>query len=259
MKVEFVKYQGTGNDFILLDNHNGAYDDLSMREIEFLCNRKIGIGADGLIKLSKNEEFDFEVEYFNADGTQSFCGNGARCSVAFAKALGWIDKDTRFLAIDGVHSASISEDIVRLEMLNVPIFEKKGNDFFLDTGSPHFVHFDQEDVLDIVSYGKEIRYSEEYRDNGVNVNVVNSMNEDTIQVRTYERGVEDETLSCGTGVTACALIFMMNSDRVLSRVNVQTKGGTLFVESDGFSEKKGFTNIWLSGPANKVFNGRIDV
>jgi len=259
MKIEFVKYQGTGNDFILLDNHNGVYDGLSKQQIEFLCNRKIGIGADGLIKLSKNEAVDFEVEYFNADGSQSFCGNGARCSVAFAKELGWINEKTQFLAIDGVHSASISGDIVRLEMLNVSVFEKKGDDFFLDTGSPHFVHFEQKDKLDIISYGKKIRYSDEYREKGVNVNIVNTLNENTIHVKTYERGVEDETLSCGTGVTACALVFMKKSDLELSKVNVETKGGTLSVESDGFSEKDGFTNIWLSGPANKVFDGRIDV
>lgn len=259
MEIEFVKYQGTGNDFIMIDNHNGSYNDLSISQIEFLCNRKIGVGADGLIKLSKKEGVDFVVEYFNADGTQSFCGNGARCSVAFAKELGWIKINTRFLAIDGYHNASIIDGIVRLEMLPVKSFEKKGEDFFLDTGSPHYIHFDHNEELDILSYGKEIRFSEEYKKVGVNVNLVNSIDDTTIQVKTYERGVEDETLSCGTGVTACALVFMLNSDLQLNKVNINTKGGVLSVESDSFLEKIGFTNIWLSGPANKVFDGRIDV
>ncbi len=259
MKMKFSKYQGTGNDFIMLDNHSGEYNDLTIKQIEFLCNRKKGIGADGLIKLSKKDGVDFEVEYYNADGTQSFCGNGARCSVAFAKELGWIHDKTRFLAIDGEHNAFIENDIVRLEMLPVEIIENKGQDYFLDTGSPHYVHFEEDDNLDIVSYGKSIRYSTEYHKVGVNVNVVKQMDSETIKVQTYERGVEDETLSCGTGVTACALVFMLNSSNSLAKVKVITKGGVLSVESNEYSAEKGFQNIWLSGPANKVFDGRINI
>ncbi len=259
MKLEFTKYQGTGNDFIMLDNSDGEYKHLTISQIKFLCNRKIGIGADGLIKLSKKEGFDFEVEYFNADGTQSFCGNGARCSVAFAKELGWIERETRFLAIDGEHNASIYKGIVRLDMLPVDNLEKNGQDFFLDTGSPHYIHFDEKEELDIISFGKEIRYSEEYNKVGVNVNLVKTIDTETIQVQTYERGAEDETLSCGTGVTACALVFMLNSSHPLRKVNIITKGGTLSVESDEYTNESGFENIWLSGPANKVFDGRIDL
>ncbi len=258
MEIEFVKYQGTGNDFIMLDNSTGKYDAFTVKQISFLCNRKIGIGADGLIKLSKKEGYDFEVEYFNADGTQSFCGNGARCSVAFAKELGWIENEGSFLAIDGLHSATISnEGVVRIDMLPVTEVLNKGKDFFLDTGSPHYVHFSEDESIDIVSFGKEIRFSEEYKDDGVNVNLVRIIDESTIHVETYERGVEDETLSCGTGVTACALVYMLKNKRKSAIIKVQTKGGLLSVESE-FDKEKGFRNIWLSGPAKKVFHGRID-
>ena len=258
MRMEFRKYQGTGNDFVMIDNLNGAFNNLSDEDITFICDRKMGIGADGLIKLSSKEGYDFEVEYYNSDGSQSFCGNGARCAVAFAKELGVIENETRFLAIDGEHKASYIDGQVRLEMLPVQKVEEIGDDFFLDTGSPHYVHFSEDIVIDILDYGKSIRYSERYKAKGVNVNVVLQEVDNSISVQTYERGVEDETLSCGTGVTACALVQMKNTGN-FDKVEVNTKGGQLFVEANFNEATEGFDNIWLTGLALKVFDGSIDV
>ena len=257
MDLKFSKYQGTGNDFVMLDNMNGEYADLSISQIQFLCDRKLGVGADGLIKLSADKETDFLVEYYNADGSQSFCGNGARCSVAFAKSLGLIENKAKFNAIDGIHEATIENGIVRLEMLPVDSIQKVNNDYWLETGSPHYVRIiNQIDSVDIVALGKSIRYSETYKKNGVNVNTIKEIDASTIRVETYERGVEDETLSCGTGVTACALVWMdLNSE--LDKVNITTKGGDLVVEARRVGN--GFSSIWLSGPAKNVFDGRIDV
>lgn len=257
MKINFVKYQGTGNDFVMLDNMSGEYDGLTLNQIQFLCDRKLGVGADGLIKISKDETEDFYVDYFNADGSQSFCGNGARCSTAFAKEIGLIESATQFNAIDGIHRAEIEGGIVRLEMLDVDKIERINEDFFVDTGSPHYVHLEDENTLDIVSYGKRIRHSERFEKEGVNVNVLMQKSKSEICVETYERGVEDETLSCGTGVTACGLVQMFNNSE-LNLIKVETKGGHLSVEAkpDG---NGGFNDIWLIGPATRVFNGSIDV
>jgi len=257
MELRFSKYQGTGNDFVMLDNMNGQFNDLTISQIQFLCDRKRGVGADGLIKLSKEKGVDFLVEYFNADSSQSFCGNGARCSVAFANSLGLINERAKFNAIDGIHEATIDNGIVRLEMLPVDAIKKVQSDFWLHTGSPHFVHIlEENEAIDIVEFGRSIRYSESYKTDGVNVNSLKKINDVTIQVETYERGVEDETLSCGTGVTACALVWMrLNSE--LDKVDITTKGGELTVEATRNGE--GFSSIWLSGPAKHVFDGRIDV
>lgn len=257
MKISFTKYQGTGNDFVMLDNMSEDYSNLSTDTISFLCDRKLGIGADGLIMLSKSDSTDFYVDYYNADGSQSFCGNGARCSVAFAKEIGLIDSDTVFDAIDGVHKASISEAIVRLEMLPVERIESIGDDFFAETGSPHFVHLKENISDDIVTYGKRIRYSERFKKEGINVNYLNSLSNNVIEVETYERGVEDETLSCGTGVTACGLVYMM-LHKEINRIDVKTKGGNLSVEASR-NDTGGFIDIWLSGPTKRVFNGSIDI
>lgn len=257
MIIQFTKYQGTGNDFIVLDNTNGQYDALSLDQIRFLCNRKLGVGADGLIKISSDLSFDFNVEYYNSDGSQSFCGNGARCGVAFARELGLIDSDTVFNATDGEHKASIGVDgRVKLEMLPVDSIHKVNEDFVMDTGSPHYVRFaSSNNVPDIVEFGKEIRYSDSFEKEGINVNTAVELGPDTIHVATYERGVEDETLSCGTGVTACALAYMVDNDT--QEVSVTTKGGKLAVKAT--KRSNGFDNIWLIGPAKKVFDGSIDV
>lgn len=257
MEISFFKYQGAGNDFIMLDNLSGVYDSLSIRDIEFLCNRKMGVGADGLIKLSHSDKLDFNVEYFNADGSQSFCGNGARCAVAFAASLNLFKQETSFDAIDGRHKAKLINGLVRLEMLDVEDFSESNGDYILDTGSPHYVHFSNDkETLNIVDYGKSIRYNQTFKKHGINVNVVKILSTDKISVETYERGVEDETLSCGTGVTACALMFM-NVNNLLgeSKVFVQTKGGSLEVEAK-FSNNQ-FSSIWLTGPADYVYNGKI--
>jgi diaminopimelate epimerase len=257
MEINFVKYQGTGNDFVMLDNMTGKYDNLTLDHVRFLCDRKLGIGADGLIKLSKDDTADFYVDYFNADGTQSFCGNGARCSTAFAKEIGLIESTTSFNAIDGIHKAEIADGIVRLEMLDVAKIDKINQDFFVDTGSPHYIHFKSENDPDIVTYGKSIRYSESFEKEGVNVNYLIEMSNSTIRVETYERGVEDETLSCGTGVTACGLV-QIEKYADLSRVEVETKGGNLSVEATS-NGQGGFNNIWLNGPVISVFNGIIEI
>jgi diaminopimelate epimerase len=256
MKLNFSKYQGTGNDFIMIDNINGDYGALTISQVQFLCDRKMGVGADGLIKISSHSESDFEVEYYNADGTQSFCGNGARCSVSFAKSLGLLEDKTSFMAIDGPHVASINDEgIVRLEMLPVSKIETVNGDFVADTGSPHYMRIiDSKEDLDIIEFGKSIRYSDAYKEVGINVNLITSLGDYKIDVQTYERGVEDETLSCGTGVTACALV-MINKTEGLRAVSVVTKGGELSVEAT--KTENGFENIWLSGPALKVYDGSI--
>ncbi len=258
MKVRFSKYQGTGNDFIMLDNFSGQYDNLFIEQIAFLCDRKLGIGADGLIKLSSHPEFDFELEYYNSDGSQSFCGNGARCSMSFAHKLGTISEEADFCAIDGHHKATIRNGIVRLEMLPVDKMSRIDGDYVLDTGSPHYVHMAEGAELNIVEFGKLVRYSKRYQENGINVNFLFEEDENSIYVETYERGVEDETLSCGTGVTAAALVYMVRHDLEVGQVLVRTKGGNLVVEADR-TEENTFTNIWLSGPAQLVFSGEIDV
>ncbi|MGB0915626.1 MAG: diaminopimelate epimerase [Crocinitomicaceae bacterium] len=257
MKITFSKYQGTGNDFVMLDNMTGEYDTLSIKQIQFLCNRKLGVGADGLIKLSKKEGFDFEVEYFNADGSQSFCGNGARCSVAFAKAIGIIGDKTEFYAIDGGHKAFVIDNEVKLEMLDVDSFELNEKDYIIDTGSPHYVRLVNDiEAVNIIEFGRAVRYSETYQEDGINVNTLAITGECQIDVATYERGVEDETLSCGTGVTACALAYMKMNDIQEAKVDVSTKGGNLSVQAK--VNEKGFNDIWLKGPATFVFNGAID-
>lgn len=263
MKIAFSKYQGTGNDFVMLDNMTGVYDNLTLDQIRFLCDRKLGIGADGLIKISRYAGADFDVEYYNSDGSQSFCGNGARCSVAFAETLGLLNDRTTFNAIDGIHQARLTVDgRVHLEMLQVDgadierVELADGDVFILDTGSPHYVRFvGADNAPDIVEFGREIRYSDRFREHGINVNTVVELGPDTIHVATYERGVEDETLSCGTGVTACALAYMIKTGKH-GEVNVSTKGGRLSVKA--VKKEAGFDQIWLIGPAKKVFDGSIE-
>ncbi|WP_294274806.1 diaminopimelate epimerase [uncultured Chryseobacterium sp.] len=254
--MEFYKYQGTGNDFVMIDNRSGEWDSLEISDIAKLCDRRFGIGADGLIKINIAEGYDFEVDYYNSDGSKSFCGNGARCSVAFAFFLDMFEGSCRFMAIDGPHEAEIHNGIIKLKMSDVEMISMDGEDSVLDTGSPHYVKY----VEDLISYdvfaeGKNIRNSENYREKGINVNFVEKNGQDGIFVRTYERGVEDETYSCGTGVTAAALTFMQKNN--LISVTVKTLGGNLAVqaEQDGSS----FRNIWLEGPAKQVFKGKIDL
>lgn len=254
--MEFYKYQGTGNDFVMIDNRPGEWDSLSVPDIQKLCDRRFGIGADGLIKINTAEGFDFEVDYYNSDGSKSFCGNGARCSVAFASFLGIFEDSCRFNAIDGAHEAEINGEIVKLKMADVETISYDGENTVMNTGSPHFVQYVQNLAgFPVFEKGKEIRNSAKYSEKGINVNFAEPLAEDALFVRTYERGVEDETYSCGTGVTACALTFMQSHH--LNSVQVKTLGGNLRV----YAEKNvsSFRNIWLEGPAQQVFKGKIDL
>lgn len=259
MKIQFFKYQGTGNDFIILDNRQGEYNALNTQQIKKLCNRKFGIGADGLMLLQNRNSFDFEMVYYNADGNESsMCGNGGRCLVKFASDRGLHLYSYKFLATDGPHEAEIDNDIVKLKMKDVDEVDENNAHAVLDTGSPHYVKFvDNVSAINVVQTGKEIRYSHKFSEKGINVNFVETTGEDEIFVRTYERGVEDETLSCGTGVTAAALVSAHN-ERGFNRVEVKTIGGNLSVEYNKISDTQ-FTNIWLCGPAQFVFSGEIEI
>jgi diaminopimelate epimerase len=260
MLVEFFKYQATGNDFVLLDNRKQEYSLLKEVEIKLLCNRRFGIGADGLMLLNKADEADFEMIYYNADGKKgSLCGNGSRCMIKFASDLGIHRNIYYFIAADGSHEAEIDlNGMVRLKMGDVNKIDVHSDHFILDTGSPHYVKtLTDVTTLDVRNAGRQIRNSKDFRNDGINVNFVESIDEDEIYVRTYERGVEDETLSCGTGVTASALVSAHN-DNGFNRVEVKTPGGRLSVEFDKIDENH-FKNIWLNGPAEFVFKGKIDV
>jgi diaminopimelate epimerase len=260
MKIQFAKYQGTGNDFVIMDNRDKKYNSLTKDQIEFLCNRRFGIGADGLMLLNAHPDYDFEMKYYNSDGREStMCGNGGRCLTKFANDIGIIQSGYKFIAIDGEHEASINLDgIVALKMNDVnSVYYNHGN-FVLNTGSPHFVALTNDVMpLDVFKKGREIRYSDDFKEEGINVNFVQQTEEpDKIIVRTYERGVEDETYSCGTGVTASALVCSHN-DNGFNRVEVQTKGGALSVEYDKIGDS--YKNVWLNGPAVKVFEGVIEI
>lgn len=260
MKISFSKYQGTGNDFVMLDNLNGQYDSLTIPQIQLICDRRFGVGSDGLIKINSHNSSDFEVEYFNSDGSKSFCGNGARCSVAFAETLGVNVSDTSFLGIDGLHKASKNQDVISLEMGDVSEIRKIENDFVIYTGSPHYIRFiDAINDLDIVQFGKKVRYSDEFKNEGINVNLVEIVDANNLIVNTYERGVEDETLSCGTGVTACVLAFAYQTQLLGEhKVSVKVKGGNLSVFFNQETLGK-FTTIHLIGPGQFVFSGEINV
>ncbi len=260
MIVHFSKYQGTGNDFVMLDNLSGKYDDLSIEVIRFLCDRRFGIGADGLIKINSHETADFEMDYYNSDGSKSFCGNGARCSVVYAETLGLDVSITTFSAIDGLHHASRIGEVVSLQMKDVSEISSRGKDFVIQTGSPHYVRFTNHiDLVDIVDFGKEIRFSPEFSAEGINVNLVQVTSDKKLIVNTYERGVDDETLSCGTGVTACALAYGFQNNLIGKQlIDIKVKGGELKVS---FLQKNQgeFIDIQLIGPAKFVFSGEVNV
>ena len=260
MRFEFSKYHGTGNDFIIIDNRKLKVQ-LNTKQIAHLCNRRFGIGADGLMLLQNKKNFDFEMVYFNSDGNESsFCGNGSRCIVSFAKELGVIKKtETTFIATDGIHTAKIKGKIVSMKMNDVKNIEVDDNYYLLNTGSPHYVKF-TEGVknAEIISEAKKIRYSERFSKEGVNVNFVEK-NGKGVFVRTYERGVEDETLSCGTGVTASALASSLKGISTGENdCKISTLGGELTVR---FHRGKGnsFSDIWLEGPATFVFKGETEI
>jgi diaminopimelate epimerase len=260
MKLSFSKYQGTGNDFLLLDNLSGQYDKLGLEQVRFLCDRKFGVGADGLIKISKDGSTAFEVDYYNSDGSKSFCGNGARCAVAFAAKLGIPAEKVVFTAIDGLHEAETKDGLIYLKMGNVHETHIKGADFVLDTGSPHYIRFVENSLdLDVVHEGRKVRYAPEYQEEGINVNFVEILLQNEIEVTTYERGVEDETLSCGTGVTAAALAYAQQENLFgKQNVKIHTKGGKLQVSFERTGDSD-FVDIYLIGPAQHVFDGEIQL
>ncbi len=259
MGLSFYKYQGTGNDFIMLDGRISKLDFLTQAQIEKLCDRRFGIGADGLIILNELPGYDFEMVYFNSDGRQSsMCGNGGRCIVRFAHDLGIHKSEYLFKAIDGDHRARIKGDTVSLEMIPVgQLQQRDDSSFFLDTGSPHHVAFKASmPGAEFVDQARSIRNSESYRREGVNVNFVKAL-DDGLEMRTFERGVEDETYSCGTGVTAAALAAHYSRRVGDSPVAVKTAGGNLSVSFEAADH--GYQNIWLSGPAGRVFEGMIEL
>ena len=254
--IEFYKYQGTGNDFVMIDNRDLQFPK-EKELIERLCDRRFGIGGDGLILLEEDENTDFRMVYYNSDGNEStMCGNGGRCIVAFAHFLDVFEDRATFEAVDGLHEAEINNGIVKLKMIDVVGIDKDGDHSVLNTGSPHFVQY-VEDVENFKVYdqGNRIRNSATYRNEGINVNFVEKIGDREIFVRTYERGVEDETFSCGTGATAAALVYM--KDKNENMVNVKVLGGNLKV----YAEQNGgaFTDVWLEGPAKQVFRGKIDL
>lgn len=254
MKFHFYKYQATGNDFVVVDNRLGELS-FTKEQIEKICDRKFGIGADGLMLIEKHPTLNFNLEYFNSDGTQSLCGNGSRAAVHFASQLGLVNGHANFQAYDGPHQAELSNGIIRLKMNNVNEVKQIGDDFFIHTGSPHFIRF----VTDIDNYpvfeeGRKIRYSEGFKPGGTNVNFVELHSNNTITVRTYERGVEDETLSCGTGVTAAALAVSYR--QYSSPVKIKTLGGDLSVEYKS-GQAGTFQEVFLIGPAKMVFEGDL--
>ncbi len=260
MKIPFFKYQGTGNDFVIIDQRIKKYVEASNQAlIERMCDRRFGIGADGLMLIEPSNETDFEMIYFNADGrTSSMCGNGGRCIVSLAAKLGIFKGSCTFDAIDGIHKARVEKDgSVALKMNDVSVINKDASAYVLDTGSPHYVRFaDDIASLDMVDQGRTVRYNDTYKANGINVNLV-EWQDDILQVRTYERGVEDETFSCGTGVVASALSLAEHVKGISDQVNIKTKGGLLKVSF----EKNGsnYQNIWLIGPATYVYEGVFSV
>lgn len=260
MTVKFYKYQGTGNDFIMIDNRAEGLNKEDKQLVAHLCHRRFGIGADGLIYLQNRAGYDFEMVYFNSDGSEStMCGNGGRCLVKFAHDLGIIGNTCKFLAIDGDHDAEILPNgIVSLKMKDVDTIQNFNADYVLNTGSPHFVSFvNGVEHFPIVEKAKDIRYGDTFKQEGINVNFVEKLSDREIYVRTYERGVEDETYSCGTGVVASSLAFASKSGQSLSQIDVQTPGGQLQVRFEG--NGYGYRNVYLIGPAERVFEGDVEV
>lgn len=253
--MKFFKYQGTGNDFVMIDNRERLFDD-TQANIARICHRRFGVGADGLILIENTAGYDFRMKYFNADGAEgSMCGNGGRCAVQFAADLGIFKSEARFLAVDGEHHSRIENGNVFLHMINVQGIEDEKEGYFLDTGSPHLVIFtDNTDALDIKALGAAIRYSDYWKNRGgVNVNFVQVINSGTVKVRTYERGVEDETYSCGTGVTAAAIVSHLRKSAGTD-LRIITLGGELRVS---FRPGQEISEIILSGPAKQVFRGQL--
>ncbi|OAB25934.1 diaminopimelate epimerase [Flavobacterium fryxellicola] len=260
MQLEFYKYQGTGNDFVMIDNRTEFFPKENTKRIAQLCDRRFGIGGDGLILLENDVKTDFKMVYYNSDGNQSsMCGNGGRCLVAFAKKLQVIQNETTFIAADGVHHATIEADgLVSLQMIDVDEVKVSSDHVFLNTGSPHHVQLvDDLENYNIKENGARIRYGDLYGKTGSNINFVKQIDANTFSLRTYERGVEDETLSCGTGATAVAIAMNVLGKTAATAIDLNVEGGKLVVS---FTKKEGqFTQVFLKGPAEFVFKGVIEI
>ena len=259
MILTFYKYQGTGNDFVMVDNRQKIFPENNTKLVARLCDRKFGIGADGLILLENSKIADFKMIYFNADGnTSTMCGNGGRCLVAFAEYLGIIRNQATFEAIDGLHEASIENNSINLKMIDVDTINQFDEHLFLDTGSPHHVTFvDTIKNVNVKISGRKIRYGAPYFEKGSNVNFVEKIDDNTFKVRTYERGVEDETLSCGTGVTAVAIASHKAKKTKFTTVIIETLGGMLEVSFD--FDNNTYKNVFLKGAATLVFKGEVQI
>jgi diaminopimelate epimerase len=258
MTIVFNKYHGAGNDFIIIDNRQGIFNPDNHVLIKKLCDRRFGIGADGLILISAIDGYDYEMKYFNSDGLSgSMCGNGGRCSADFSIRAGIAGRELLFKAVDGPHRAIAENNLINLQMNNVREPALINGSYFINTGSPHYVVFTHElDMLDVNTEGKRIRWFGEFSPGGTNVNFV-ELEADGIYVRTFERGVEEETLSCGTGVTASAIVSVLAGHFDTDNVNVRTRGGNLSVRFKLSGRE--ITDVWLTGPASFVFEGRMEI
>lgn len=261
MKIQFYKYQGTGNDFIIIDNRKGKFKEDNYKLWAKLCDRRFGIGADGLMLLQNKKGYDFEMYYVNADGKPtSMCGNGGRCITHFAKKVGaFKGNKARFIAIDGRHEAIIKGNEVKLKMSDVEVIEHNADNYVLNTGSPHYVTFVNDTKgINVFEKGRAIRNSAKFKKQGINVNFVELRKKEIPLLRTYERGVEDETLSCGTGTVATALVLAAEGKSTAKdSCDIQTMGGKLKVWFK--KDKDGFRDVWLEGPATLVFEGEVKI
>ena len=264
MTIPFYKYEATGNDFVIIDNRKKDFS-FSVDQIQKICDRKFGVGADGLMLIENHPTLDFNLIYYNSDGSPSLCGNGSRAAVMMASSLHLIKTSASFEAYDGKHEATIlPNQIVRLKMHDVKEAKRlsnarmpDGQGFFIYTGSPHFIQtVENVKAFPVKEEGRQIRYSDAFKPGGTNANFIEMLSDNSIFVRTYERGVEDETLSCGTGVTAAALAASFQGYQ--SPVKIQTLGGELSVEFKA-SQDGSFQDIFLIGPTKKVFEGKMEV
>lgn len=262
MQLSFTKYHGTGNDFIIIDDRSQQFPSTDHAFIKSLCTRRFGIGADGLILIREASDNDFNMVYFNADGFEgSMCGNGGRCAVDFVAKLGIIHQECSFRAYDGAHRALIQNGSIKLEMGSVASIMSFNTDYFIDTGSPHYVKFEENiDQKEIEPQALAIKNLPAYQESGINVNFVEAKAPDQIYVRTYERGVEAETYSCGTGVVASAIAQVLKSKSPANsyQIQVDTPGGPLMVRFD-LSKDEQISNVWLSGPAQEVYHGSFNL
>lgn len=258
MKFSFVKYQGTGNDFVILDNRDKDFPKNNFSLISKICDRRFGVGADGLILIEEAEGYNFRMVYFNADGKEgSMCGNGGRCAVAFSYMHNIAPASGVFIAVDGEHAFEVGLDTVKIQMIDVIDIRNEDNAYILNTGSPHYVYYvENTDAVDLLKDARKIRYNDTYKLNGINVNIVEEKN-GLLKMRTYERGVEDETLSCGTGTVAVALSYAEKKNLLEGIIPIKARGGDLKV----YFEKSNriYTKLWLEGAATKVYKGEINL